>query len=209
MTVRAGAGRHVMLLAAVLGACGRGEQPQAADRGGLVADGGAPAAEDVVADVAPAAQLAELQRGSPEDVVRLLLQWDTAGLRFDGPYADALAGLYCFQPEQGCVSDEPAWDFAVVVDGYTLDPVVVSADSAQYVATFDEVGAVWPDRLADPIGTPPETLSLRRMDGLWRIVGLGSQMPPHLSRNGVLRTYRGVEPDSAVVARWLEDRDRQ
>lgn len=154
----------------------------------------------------PAAWLEELQQGAPEDVARLLLQWDTAGLRFEGPYADALMALYCYQPEQQCRSDEPAWDFVLVVDGYTLDPVLETPDSAQYVITFDEVGAVWPDRTSEPIGSPPETLSLKRMDGRWRVVGLESQMPPHLSRSALLRTYRGVQPDSSVIANWLEER---
>jgi hypothetical protein len=74
------------------------------------------------------------------------------------------------------------------------------------VITFDEVGAVWPDRTQEPLGSPPEVLSLKRIDGRWRVVGVESQMPPHLSRDALLRTYRGVLPDSTVIARWLDER---
>lgn len=187
-----------------VGGCGRSEAPRAADQQ-YAGEYEQPA--DGTAGVDPVTQLAELQRGAPEDVVRLMLQWDTAGLRFEDPYEDLLTRLYCYIPEQNCRSDEPAWDFAVVVTGFTLDPVLETGDSAQFVATFDELGAVWPDHTQGPLGMPPETLSLKRMDGLWRVVGLGSQMPPHLSPNGLLHKYRGVQPDSAVLARWLEDQE--
>jgi hypothetical protein len=193
----------VLAGAAVLAACNRGAEPG----GGAAAHRGAAPTADAAQEQAPAAWLAEVQRGSPEDVVRLLLQWDTAGLRLEGLYADALMQLYCYLPEQQCRSDEPAWDFVLVVDGYLLDPVLEATDSAQYVVTFDEVGIVWPDGLEEPAGAALDTLSLKRMDGRWRVVGVTSQMPPHLSRHAVLRTYRGVQPDSAVIARWLEERE--
>jgi len=97
-------------------------------------------------------------------------------------------------PEEQCRSDEPVYEFAVIVEGYTLDPVFLGEDSAQFVVIFDEVGALWPDRMADPLGTAPETLSLKRMAGRWRLVGPDAPMPEHLSRNGVLRRFRACSP---------------
>lgn len=203
-----------LALVAWLAACGRGGSASSA-----ASEESAPPDVDLTSDVgvaqptaesptiAPAARLAVAQAGPPEDVVRLLFEWDTAGLRFEGPYADALSRLYCFEPEQNCRSDEPAWEFALIVDGYQLDPVLEGEDSAQYVVTFDEIGAAWPDSLADPLGTPPDTLSLKRMDGRWRIVAFSPELPPHLSPNGLLHRYRGLTPDSVVIARWLRDRE--
>jgi hypothetical protein len=189
-------------------ACGS-DAPQPA------ADSALPAPEStVVAPVAPtaedaAARLAAAQAAGPEAVVRLLLEWDTAGLRYEAPFTDLLAGVYCFQPEQQCLNDEPYYDFAIVVTGYQLDPAFVGPDSAQFVALFDELGMAWPDALQDPPGSPPETLTVKLMAGRWRLVGTGSQFPPHLSPNGLLHRYRGIQPDSAVIARWLEDRAEQ
>jgi hypothetical protein len=101
--------------ALVLAACRGNEGDDVASTGEPYSDEttavDAAGAEAAGAQPAPAAWLEELQRGAPEDVARLLLQWDTAGLRFEGRYADALAELYCYQPEQQCRSDEPAWDF--------------------------------------------------------------------------------------------------
>jgi hypothetical protein len=134
-----------VILALLLAGCGRSAEQAGADYD-TAGTQGVPAEPDAAwpeadePDVAPAARLEEVQAGPPEDVARLLLQWDTAGLRLEGRHADALTSLYCYQPEQQCQSDEPAWDFVLAVDGFMLEPVVETADSAQYVITFDEVG---------------------------------------------------------------------
>ena len=204
---RVGQGLRPGALALLLAACGGGDSAVPAASGTNQADAEAAAlAEPAAGQVDPAAQLDEVQQGAAEDVVRLLLQWDTTGLRYEAPWADALAQLYCFIPEEQCRSDEPVYEFAVIVEGYTLDPVFLGEDSAQFVVIFDEVGALWPDRTADPLGTAPETLSLKRMAGRWRLVGPDAPMPEHLSRNGVLRRFRGVQPDSVVIERWLRER---
>jgi hypothetical protein len=51
--------------------------------------------------------------------------------------------------------------------------------------------------------TAPDTLWLKKMDGRWRIVGVESQLEPHLSPGVALRRYARDAADSARISEWL------
>ncbi|HSJ15041.1 MAG TPA: hypothetical protein VK939_11535 [Longimicrobiales bacterium] len=145
-------------------------------------------------------------RTSAAAVVALVLAWDTAGLRFERDYEDALRRIYCFDPANRCASEEPAWEELAVVDGYQVEPLHEGPDSARFQVIHDEIARVWPGGMEASAGSPPLTITLRRLDGGWRIVAIEPPLTPRLSRRALLRRYSGVAPDSAVLARWLRER---
>jgi hypothetical protein len=154
----------------------------------------------------PGAAAALAGRTSPAAVVALVLAWDTADLRYAPGYEEALQSLYCFEPAAGCRSEEPGWGELTVVDGYLVERVFESADSAQLVLIHDVLGTVWPGGFEATAGSPAVTVTLRRLDGGWRIIAFDPPLAPHLSRTALLRRYAGVVPDSQVLARWLRER---
>lgn len=173
---------------------------------------GSAAADSAPADVSwaddPQLQLLDAMQTGPREVVDLLLAWDTAGLRSDPAHAAALAQLWCFQPDADCAGEETGWDFVIAVRGFQVEPEHADADSARFAVVFDQIGVIWPDGMEEPEPARPQAITLRRIDGLWRVVGRASELPPHLAPDAIARQYRGVHPDSAVIVRWLNAREQ-
>lgn len=155
----------------------------------------------------PQLLLLDAMQTGPRAVIDLLLAWDTAGLRREPAFAAALAQLWCFQRDAGCAGQETGWDFVIAVRGYQVEQEHTGADSARFVVVFDEIGVIWPDGMEAPEPAQPQGISLRLVDGLWRVVGRESELAPHLSVDAIARQYRGVHPDSAVIVRWLHARE--
>lgn len=176
---------------------------------GLAACAEPPPAAEQQAALAAVPSAAERMRAAMQAGARasldLLLQWDTAGLRHEPAEDAALAELYCFLPAEGCLSEEPGWDHVVAVRGYQVEPLYETPDSAAYSVVFDEIGVVWPDGVEEPQGLEPPVVRFARVAGAWRLVGAPPQ-PPHLSAAAIARRYRGVQPDSGVIVRWLRER---
>ena len=206
------AARRLGLLLLTLAACADAT-PSRDSGGGNVAnaDAGAvdPAEGTAAAVGGPAAgdRMRDAMQTGARAALDLLLQWDTAGLRDEPAEAAALASLYCFLPAQGCLSEEPGFDHAIAVRGYMVEPLYEAPDSAAYTVVFDEIGVVWPDGLEESQTTEPQRLRFARMAGGWRLVEATPALQPHLSVDAIARRYRGVHPDSGVIARWLRDRE--
>lgn len=173
--------------------------PEGSDRPSVAAD---PQAENGP-DSERSAESAESVRSlTPERILSLLLQWDTAGLRFEDPHAEALDSVYCYLPEQDCFSPEPGWDMARIVGGYRFGPTYEGPDSAVFVIDFEGLGWISSEGLEAEEGIDSETVWFKRIAGSWRIVGVESQMPPHPSIDAALRGYARTAEDSAMLARW-------
>lgn len=190
------------VLAGALVAVGCNDGPPGADGSDR-----SPVAADPRADIgseseALAESAASVRSLPPERILSLLLQWDTAGLRFEDPRAEALDSVYCYLPEQDCLSPEPGWDRARIVRGYSFGPAYEDPDSAVFVIDFEGLGWAWSDGLEVDERTESETVWFKRIAGAWRIVGVESQMPPHLSVDAASRGYARTATDSAVLARW-------
>lgn len=155
----------------------------------------------------PQLLLLDAMQTGPRAVVDLLFAWDTAGLRREPAFAAALGQLWCFQPDAGCAGQETGWDFVIAVRGFQVEAEHTGGDSARFVVVFDEIGVIWPDGMEEPEPAPPQAISLRLIDGLWRVVGRESELAPHLSVDAIARYYRGVHPDSSVIVRWLHARE--
>lgn len=183
--------------------------PDGGEEAGVGA-GPAPAASEVSAPGAGNGRPEEAVRaamlGSAADVVALLLAWDTADLRFAAGYEEALQAAWCLEAAGACRGDEAGGEELLVVDGYQVEPVFSSADSAQFAVTHDVLGTVWQGGMGDAEGVPPVTLTLRRLERGWRIVAAQPPLAPHLSRTALLRRFAGVAPDSLMLARWLRER---
>jgi hypothetical protein len=151
----------------------------------------------------PAPYLAAVRQAmasGPEAVLELYLAWDTAGYRFaqDG-HALALDVMSCFRPEEGCINPEPGWDFAVVVRGYSWDPMFILPDSAAFVVSWDQVGQLPRYPTSRPFRShPPDTVLIRRMENGWR---LGGVIWPHVSLAQGLEFSRSAV-DTALVRQW-------
>ena len=184
---------HWLALALCIGCAGE------AERGETVSEAMG-AADD------PMALALDASLEGPGAVVDLLLGWDSAGLRSDARYDGAFGVLTCVDPARRCERDEPGFDHVVVVNGYRTEQTLASEDSAQFSVLFDEAGIVWQDGMEDPVGSPPLLLTVRRIDGYWRIVGSSASFAPRLSPDALLRQYSGLHPDSAVLAQWLAAR---
>jgi hypothetical protein len=139
----------------------------------------------------------------PEDVVRLLLAWDTAGSRFEPEHSEALDRIYCYIPEENCMSEEPGWDVADVVRGYSIRSFLATPDSAVVEVSFDRLGYISLDGFVKDTVTQVHTLWLKSLNGDWRIVNVESQMGPHLSRSVAYRKWAGAVSDSAALAAKL------
>lgn len=178
-----------------------GSRPETAPRTGEARP--APAAPG---ETMPEAAVRAAMQGSAADLVALLLVWDTADLRFAAGYEEALQAAWCLEAAGACGGDEADGDELLVVDGYQVEPVFGSADSAQLMVTHDVVGTVWQGGMGDAEGAPPVTLTLRRLERGWRIVAAQPPLARHLSRSALLRRFAGVAPDSLMLARWLRER---
>lgn len=139
----------------------------------------------------------------PAAVVNLVLEWDTAGLRFDERHAEALGRVNCYILEEDCLSTEPGWDMITAVRGYEVQAIHEDADSAVYAIRFDEIGTLSGETMKATSGTQPDTLWLKRINGMWRIVSVESQMGPHLSPTAAFRMQAGLVSDTAKLAAWL------
>lgn len=153
--------------------------------------------------LSPAALAVTATKAGPAAVVNLLLEWDTAGLRFDSRYGGALRRMYCYIPDQDCLSPEPGWDMLIAVRGYKIQTIYEGADSAAYAVQFDAIGTLSGESMEAASGTQLDTLWLRRFNGAWRIVGVESQMPPHLSPTAAYRVHARLVSDTAQLAAWL------
>lgn len=199
--------RRLGLLLLALAACTQ----TPGDENGADALEASPAEDAMLAPAARSAEAAQQMRLAMQTDARsaldLLLQWDTAGLRHEPAEGAALSALYCFLPDQGCLSEEPGWDHAIAVRGYIVEPLYETPDSAAYSVLFDEIGVVWPDGMEEAQTTEPQVLRFTRMAGEWRLVQATPVLPPHLSVDAIARRYRGIHPDSGVIVRWLRDRE--
>jgi hypothetical protein len=88
-----------------------------------------------VVDVASVPHLAH-----PQHILSIALAWDTAGLRFQQPYAGVLQSIYCFLPEEECFSPEPGWDVARIVRGYEKQVLHEGNNEIAVSVHFDGVG---------------------------------------------------------------------
>jgi hypothetical protein len=141
--------------------------------------------------------MAAAMNAAPDSVLHLLLTWDTAGLRFETEHQKALVRAYCYVPENDCMSEEPGWDVSSLVRGYSVKSLTDEPDSAAFVVTFDHAADVG-NEYVDAAGVPaPDTVTFRRMNGQWRLVGVESQMSPHLGLRAALSAYAKTAADSA------------
>lgn len=204
VAVRPGCWLGLVLI--TLAACADASPPQRE-----VEDVAATAAEPAAAEAETAEAADDRMRRAMQTSARaaldLLLQWDTAGLRHAPAEDAALSALYCFLPEQGCLSEEPGWDHAIAVRGYMVEPRYETPDSATFEVVFDEIGVVWPDGMEEAQTIEPQVLRFMWMAGAWRLVEATPDLQPHLSVDAIARRYRGIHPDSGVIVRWLRDRE--
>jgi hypothetical protein len=143
---------------------------------------------------------------SPDKVLRLLLTWDTAGLRFEPTHMEALDSVYCYIPEDGCFSEEPGWDVSTLVRGYSFEPLVSGPDTAAFALKFDRVADLSSNGVESPNSTEPDTIAFRRIAGKWRIVGVESQISPHLGLSAALQRYAKSRADSASLSKLVGQR---
>ncbi len=139
----------------------------------------------------------------PVGIVNLILRWDTAGVRFGPAYTEALGRVYCYMPENDCMSEELAWGMANVVTSYEVRPVSERSDSAVVEVVFSQVGVVDPSGFTENVASARDTVWFRRIDGRWRIVNVESQIQPHLSRAAAYREWSVAVPDSVVLKAQL------
>lgn len=199
--------RRLGLVLVALAACADAAPRNEVEGGPATAPDAADGTDTVVGTAPAGDRMREAMQASARAALDLLLRWDTAGLRDEPAESAALSRLYCFLPEQGCLSEEPGFDHAIAVRGYMVEPLYETPDSAAYSVVFDEIGVVWPDGLEESQTTEPQRLRFARMAGGWRLVEATPALQPHLSVDAIARRYRGVHPDSGVIVRWLRDRE--
>jgi len=166
---------------------------------------GASSVDRTPVDRSPAELVDEAMRAGPSQVVSLLLQWDTAGVRFTVDHAAALKRVNCYNPPGECFNEEPGWDIAAAVSGYAVERLYEGRDSAAFAITFDQIGVLSHDLMERDRSSVSNVIRLKQSDGQWKIVGVESPMMPHLSRRVALERYAGRAADSAALAEWLFD----
>jgi hypothetical protein len=143
---------------------------------------------------------------SPDKVLRLLLTWDTAGLRFEPSHKEALDSVYCYIPDEGCLSEEPGWDVSTLVRGYVVESLVSNPDTAAFALKFDRVADLTSDGVESVESSGPDTVAFRRIAGKWRIVGVDSQIGPHLGLTAALQRFAKSAVDSASLSNVMGQR---
>jgi hypothetical protein len=140
---------------------------------------------------------------SPNAVIQLFMIWDLAGKRGshgqDKGYDQAYASVVCWIPKEQCQTDEPAYDAAAIIDGYTINDASLHGDSA----VVEVVGS----RIAEFDGTEIRQnkssirwiVTLRRLDGRWRIVSPESQRIPWVSIEAALQRYARTRSDTVAL----------
>jgi hypothetical protein len=139
----------------------------------------------------------------PTEILQLLLGWDTAGVRFEEGQMKALKKLYCYLPDEECMSEEPGWDMANVLVSYEITPILERQDSGVFEIAFDQIGSVDAGGFSTAIVSARDTVHFKRLGGQWRIVGVESQMMPHLSKAAAYRRWSKAVPDSAALKAQL------
>jgi hypothetical protein len=163
-----------------------------------------PSANAHVDDRTPTDSMAEALSRGPGQATHFLVHWDMAGVRFDSAYVEAVRQLYCFIPEEDCRSEEPGWDFANVVTSYEIKTVLQAEDSAIFEIAFQQVGRIDQDGFTRVDSTARDTVRFKRIKSRWRIVGVDSQLEPHLSKASTYRLWSKAVADSSKLRSELD-----